>query len=278
MDAKEISLQEFDVVLKGYKPESVKSYLAAVAEEMAALQREARESEKKLEVLADKIREYREDEDDLKNALLVAQKQKSKILAEAKEKAAELVEKATQEATDIVDKANGENARLKSDGEQLKRELEAEHERIVAETNAEKERIIAEMNAKIELQNEILLQTKTETLDYRQKLTDNFRRYMSIFEKIPENCENDFVKTTAAAHQNSTVRTVTIKKEPAAAVEKPAPAKQEQNAEAPEAVTANTPTNTTELNLDLVFAEQEQQEKQEAWSPKQKPKFGLEKD
>lgn len=106
MNAKEILNKQFDKAkLGGYKLEDVDDYLKEVSDEFAALQKSNSELERKLEVLADKIREYREDEEALKDALLIAQKQGNAIVAESKASA----EKITKETKEKVEKLLAES-------------------------------------------------------------------------------------------------------------------------------------------------------------------------
>lgn len=85
--------------------DEVDDFLKEVAAEFAELQKNNSELERKLEVLADKIREYREDEDALRDALLIAQKQGNAIVAESKAAA----EKLTKETKEKVDKLLAES-------------------------------------------------------------------------------------------------------------------------------------------------------------------------
>ena len=101
MNAKEILNKQFEKAkIGGYRMDEVDDFLKEVSAEFAELQKSNSELERKLEVLADKIREYREDEDALKDALLIAQKQGNAIVAESKAAA----EKITKETKEKVDK------------------------------------------------------------------------------------------------------------------------------------------------------------------------------
>ena len=97
MNAKDIVSKEFDTVKRGgYDAAEVDTFLKDVSIEYKKLQNENEELEKKLEVLAEKIREYRKDEDALRDALLIAKKQGIAVVNEAKEDA-EKIRKDAQE-------------------------------------------------------------------------------------------------------------------------------------------------------------------------------------
>ena len=62
MDINSIIDREFTEAMRGYKKEEVDEVLDSVAREFAQVKKENEDLEKKLQVCADKIREYREDE------------------------------------------------------------------------------------------------------------------------------------------------------------------------------------------------------------------------
>ena len=70
MNAKDILSRRFEkATFNGYKTDDVDEFLRELSSEFAQLQKDKNELERKLEVLADKIREYRDDEDALKDYL-----------------------------------------------------------------------------------------------------------------------------------------------------------------------------------------------------------------
>ena len=102
MNAKDIVSKEFDTVKRGgYDAAEVDTFLKDVSIEYKKLQNENAELEKKLEVLAEKIREYRKDEDALRDALLIAKKQGIAVVNEAKDDA-EKIRKEAQEKTKLL--------------------------------------------------------------------------------------------------------------------------------------------------------------------------------
>ena len=98
----------------GYKQEEVDSYLREVSAALAAALKDRDEQEAKIIKLVDKINEYRSDESAIGNALLVAQKQASRIIAEAKEEASKLVSEAQARRDAMI-------AEITSDCETIKR-------------------------------------------------------------------------------------------------------------------------------------------------------------
>ena len=70
----DIANKKFEKSMNRYKIEEVDSFLNQVAEEMDNLIADKRDLEKKIMVLADKLEEYKQDEESLRAALLGAQK------------------------------------------------------------------------------------------------------------------------------------------------------------------------------------------------------------
>lgn len=58
----------------GYKTEEVEDYLREVAQYVDSVNKEKAVLEKKIQILADRINEYRKDEESMKEALLGAQR------------------------------------------------------------------------------------------------------------------------------------------------------------------------------------------------------------
>lgn len=202
MNAKEIVTKRFEkATFNGYKTDDVDEFLKEVSDEFAQLQKDKGELERKLEVLADKIREYRDDEDALKDALLIAQKQGNAIVAESKASA----EKLTKETNEAVEKQLSEakltSERLRNDADEYSRKTRKEADetaaKIVGDANNKAAEIKAAMDRQQEIQENILQQTRKEVIEYRQKLLEGYKEQIAIIEALPEKCENDFVKKTA---------------------------------------------------------------------------------
>ncbi|MBC8569634.1 DivIVA domain-containing protein [Zongyangia hominis] len=102
----EIANKTFEKVkFSGYRPEDVDIFMQEAASAMAALQAEKNELEAKIEVLADKVEEYRSDEDSLRAALIGAQKLGDSIVKESKNKAELIMRDAQIKAERIVEAA-----------------------------------------------------------------------------------------------------------------------------------------------------------------------------
>ena len=100
-----IANKRFDKAMGGYRQDEVDAFLEQIANEFRALQAEKDDLERKVEVLANKIEEYREDEDSLRSALIGAQKLGDSVIRESKSKAETILLDAKVEAAKIVETA-----------------------------------------------------------------------------------------------------------------------------------------------------------------------------
>ncbi len=137
MNAENIRNVEFEIVRKGYNKVDVDDYLQKVALQIDELAAEcenlrgeleaAYEGQKGLEskmlVLAQKVEEYRGEEDTLKTALINAQRMGETVVHEAKQKADALVREATGTAQLLREQAEEEIARERLTLEKLQAQV-----------------------------------------------------------------------------------------------------------------------------------------------------------
>ena len=102
LSVKDINNKQFEQARPGYKTEEVDDFLREIAQQIGQYQREKEDLEKKIEVLVESVREYKKDEDALKDALIGAQKQGRVIVSEAQAKATEILADANKRASEII--------------------------------------------------------------------------------------------------------------------------------------------------------------------------------
>lgn len=95
----------FTKSLGGYKTSEVDDFIDGCADTVEALNAEAEDLKKKMEVLAAKVREYRDEEDSIRTALLSAQRLGDTVLREANHKASLILEDAQIKAEKIEEVA-----------------------------------------------------------------------------------------------------------------------------------------------------------------------------
>jgi cell division initiation protein len=150
----DVQRQTFGTKFRGFDPDEVRAFLAAVAEEMVQLQRDKDRIEQELRHLEQIVGEHREREAILKNTLLTAQKA-----------AEDIRESARREADTVVKQAEIQGDRLL----ELAQSRSHEVERGILELRAHRTSIRTDIRA--------LLQRLTHVLDLQEEaeLEDNLR-------------------------------------------------------------------------------------------------------
>lgn len=116
----------------GYRPEDVDKFTMRIATDYQKLEAEKAELEQKLMALAEKVEEYREDEESLRAALLGAQKLGDSIIRESKQKSELMLNSARTEAAKIVDTARRQIEREQGALTKLQKEVANFKNRMVA--------------------------------------------------------------------------------------------------------------------------------------------------
>jgi cell division initiation protein len=101
----DVQRQSFSTRFRGFDPDEVRAFLAAVAEEMAALQRERDAVDQQLRHLELIVSEHRERESILKNTLLAAQRASEDIREAARKEAETVVKQAELQGDRLLELA-----------------------------------------------------------------------------------------------------------------------------------------------------------------------------
>ncbi len=202
MNAKDILARRFEkATFNGYKTDDVDEFLREISSEYAQLQKEKNELERKLEVLADKIREYRDDEDALKDALLMAQKQGNQIISEAKAAADKLTKETDESVAKQLKDAKEKTEKMMKDADDYAKRITKESneraDKLIKDARAKADEIHTLMQRQTELQQTVLQRTRKEADEYRNRIISAYKAQIELVNKLPETCENEFVKQTA---------------------------------------------------------------------------------
>ena len=109
----------FEKVMRGYNPATVDKFVSDTKETVISLAKENKEIENKLIILANKIEEYRWQEDSLKSALINAQRLGDNVVYEANQKA------------DRIAQEQNTKFQILNDAIDTKRKDEEEHLRVL---------------------------------------------------------------------------------------------------------------------------------------------------
>jgi cell division initiation protein len=166
MTPNEILNKQFGKVMSGYRMEEVNAFLAEVAGYVEDLIDEKDVTEQKMLVLADKLEEYREDEDSLRAALIGAQKLGDSVVRESRKKAEQTLGDAQDEASRIL-----RDAKEKADV-------------IIADASEKADTISADAKKSIEVENEALNKLKAEVARFKGQIKEMLYKHMEILNSI----------------------------------------------------------------------------------------------
>ena len=159
--AKDVQKKKFEKVKFGYSPEEVDSFLAQIENDLRLMQQDLDDSNEKIQLLADKVREYKDTEDDLKNALLLAQKQARQVGEEAQQKADSIVAEARASVDTVKSQA------LVDSETQLKN-----------------------ITAQLEAENAHLVETQHQVADFKRALFDMYKEHLELISRLPESTDD----------------------------------------------------------------------------------------
>ena len=174
ISASDIRERKFEKAAFGYKQEEIDDFLAELISEFEELDAEREDLHSKIQILADKVREYRQDEDALKDALLGAQKQGHKVVAEAQEKADEIIAQAEEKAKILLGEAT------------------VQHEAAMEKNRAE-----------IAKEKENLIEAQKQVSEFKKSLFDMYKTHLEMISAMPE-IELDEEDTSQYSEQTET--------------------------------------------------------------------------
>ena len=131
-DAKNV---EFKKAVRGYSTEEVDKFVDDVVATLEQNKKEKIELVKKLDILAKRIEQYRKDEENVRGALINAEKVKGSAVKEAEAKVANMLEEAKAEAKRIVYDANASVVEQKNNYLKLQADAVVLREQLLATYN-----------------------------------------------------------------------------------------------------------------------------------------------
>ncbi len=124
LNPNDIANKKFDKSMgRGYKADEVEKYLNQLSNEIRDIIAEKSDLEQKLLVLAEKLEEYKQDEESMRSALVGAQKLGDSVVRDAKAKAAAIVDEANAKANRIIENSKHAVEREKSGFLRMQREV-----------------------------------------------------------------------------------------------------------------------------------------------------------
>ena len=151
----DISSKKFEKSAFGYKPEEVDAFLSEILGSYNEMYQEKTAAEEKLLVLAEKLEEYRSNEDSLRTVLMGAQKL----------------------------------------GENIVRDSKAKAEVMLADAENQVKQVFSESESKIIKEKDTLATLQKETADFKKRLLAMYRQHLELISLMPENNEEKAEET-----------------------------------------------------------------------------------
>ena len=173
-----------------YRAQSVDDFFEIVADSYEQMFKENGELVKKIGLLAERVEEYRNDEDNIRAALLTAQRMADKIMKETNEKSEKQLAEATENAA-------AKEAAAEAKAKRLLEQAQHDADMLLAETKQKAARMIEEATAEAKEQAVVARDRMIKTqaaLDLVEKEADKFKRelltlyteHIELINKIPE--------------------------------------------------------------------------------------------
>lgn len=216
-----------------YKSESVDSFIDEIVESYERMFRENGDMYKKISLLAEKLEEYKNDEDNIRNALLTAQRMSEQIQREAREKADQMLAEATA-------REQAENARIDAQTTELMNKAAYQARTLVEEAQKQAEKIIydatheskeAAIKARESMIREeaTLEMMKVEVTKFKKQILDAYNAQLTLIEELPEIVVAEFEKATSVqqtaeeepVEAAAEVSVAPVEEEPVETVEEP---------------------------------------------------------
>jgi cell division initiation protein len=118
----DIQQQRFPVAFRGYERTVVDAFLDTVREEMEGLVREVTELREFRQTFEERMREYREREETLKNTMITTHKLAEDIKESSRKEASLIVKDAELKYQQMLERARDEKVRLESEIQELRRQ------------------------------------------------------------------------------------------------------------------------------------------------------------
>lgn len=202
ISSKELRQKDLEITQNGYNIAEVDALMAESAATIDAYEKQSGDLYHKLEVLAGKIEEYRQEEDAIKTALVTAQKMADKITKESNETASLLISKSEETAKDTVANAKAESDKIISSAREYSTNL-------IAEKTQQAEEITNKAQGKA---NEVIASAKVvaqDILDQAKQISDDLiaksKAEKEAYEILSNTIKNDakeFIEKVKSLYNN----------------------------------------------------------------------------
>lgn len=167
-----------------YRAEDVDGFFAEVSASYEQMFKENGELIKKISILANKVEQYKEEEDSLRKALISAQTLADKIVKEARESVEGTLEKAEADADEMRAKASAE-------AEEIVAKAKAEADAVVLQSKKDADEILGSVNRKVMKESLEFEMLQKKAAEFRANLLSLYKEHLGLINSIPEYVEKE---------------------------------------------------------------------------------------
>ncbi len=128
----EIENRKFKKGVMGYNPTEVEEFLAVISENYELIYKENLANKDKINMLSNAIKQYKNMEEALQSAILVAQSAGDELVQNAKKRAENIIVDAENKASQLLSDASREVTRVSYEYEEMRRSVEVFRTRIIS--------------------------------------------------------------------------------------------------------------------------------------------------
>lgn len=175
---KDIETKTFDkAFVGGYNPTEVDTFLDEIYDSFKNVCDDNENLKEKILILAKKVEEYRNDEENIKNALLDAQKLKASVKNDIEKQNSDIIENAKAEAENIINEAKAEAEKLLSEARETASKEESEIRNKIVNEEARFEEI------------------KEAVHNFKKDIFDLYKEHLELLNKLPSYEKSSKVET-----------------------------------------------------------------------------------
>lgn len=167
-----------------YRAEDVDGFFAEVSASYEQMFKENGELIKKISILANKVEQYKEEEDSLRKALISAQTLADKIVKDARESVEGTLEKAEADAEEMRAKATAE-------AEEIVAKAKAEADAVVLQSKKDADDILGAVNRKVMKESLEFEMLQKKAAEFRANLLSLYKEHLGLINSIPEYVEKE---------------------------------------------------------------------------------------
>lgn len=197
----QIRNHQFSVSGRGtYAATEVDDYIKEILVSYEQMFKENGELVNKIGKLANRIEEYKSDEDNIKDVLLTAQRMSDKITKEAKFAAESTVSAAEENAKNTI-------ATAKSEAEKILDDINARTSSMLGEAKEKAEKMVSDAVVEVDKQKLTLEKSKEEIRKFKKDIMSMYEAHIEKLKLIPEEVDESIISSIQAKYASQNQQT-----------------------------------------------------------------------